>query len=657
MKKNLLFLALIVVFIVAPGSVFCEWVDIDVSYISRSPRYWRYDVRYTYTNCRESNIYLYPGTETNKRWPDPGETVTYTGRVINRGESPLASFDYMWKVDGATVDSGAYTGNLLPGQETQFTYQMPWSGTRQEIQFLADTANSVTETVENNNTRTVRSDDLTMSIWVETGIYDLFNQRTNLRGSRSFEDWAIAQYEDLNDRFAAAIFPVSPAGVSTRLRIEKIVVANELNGAASPMNTDPDLYNIDGRWLYTDADPSNAAGLGGFYNSWVEANRNIVDNAILHETMHQLGEIDDYNMNFYNEPANNCRIQVQDINGVVFPYTAISPTGGDWMFPYAGVMGGGDRRPYPPGSLSSHDAGALNSNAGKRRGHYGDYLFDIPGNMYVKIYDSNGNTLEGATVMFFQDDPCTRYMDNTPEFSGITGADGVFAMPNRPAPHFTTGTGHVSRDNPFGQISVIGINSRLFVKVIKCGMESWFWITLIDANLAYWMGNHSEYTFAHQTNYACPFTPTFTPTNTPEETATFTPTGTPSFTTTVTLTCTATCTVTASTTPAITPTFTQTPEEIAAVFEGVFPNPAEDEALFVFRISAEADIELLIYTVSGEPIYSKAGIKAVKGYNTVLWDVITRNNKKASSGSYVFRLNLRSSRGADVIWGKLAVLR
>lgn len=52
-------------------------IDLDVTYISRTPMYNRYAVLYT----PDLVPYLQAGTENNKRWPSPGEAVTFTAHT------------------------------------------------------------------------------------------------------------------------------------------------------------------------------------------------------------------------------------------------------------------------------------------------------------------------------------------------------------------------------------------------------------------------------------------------------------------------------------------------------------------------------------------------------------------------------------------------
>lgn len=53
-------------------------------------------------------------------------------------------------------------------------------------------------------------------------------------------------------------------------------------------------------------------------------------------------------------------------------------------------MGGGDRGDYPWYRYSEHTVQALQNNAGQRRGYYGEYLYDLPGQASLLVLDNRG---------------------------------------------------------------------------------------------------------------------------------------------------------------------------------------------------------------------------------------------------------------------------
>jgi hypothetical protein len=97
--------------------------DLDVGYISREPVYPKYEVWYN-----DGKPYLQPGTEGDKRWPDPGEVVTFTAHIFNKGQSISGEFDFRWLIDDQTVASGTHP-SLAPQEESTEIYNWPWQHT------------------------------------------------------------------------------------------------------------------------------------------------------------------------------------------------------------------------------------------------------------------------------------------------------------------------------------------------------------------------------------------------------------------------------------------------------------------------------------------------------------------------------------------------
>lgn len=101
-----------------------EGVDLDVLYLQRTPMYNRHEVWYT----SEGKPYLRPGTESDRRWPEEGELVTFTAHFANKGTLPSGPFSFRWTIDGLEVASGVHPG-LDPAQEDTRSYTWPWAHT------------------------------------------------------------------------------------------------------------------------------------------------------------------------------------------------------------------------------------------------------------------------------------------------------------------------------------------------------------------------------------------------------------------------------------------------------------------------------------------------------------------------------------------------
>lgn len=513
MKNSSLLFLLSLLVLAFPHTVFAlpSSPDLDVTHIERTPRYFRYCVDYPNNLPR-----ICPGTETQKHWPAISETVTYRAHVMNKGTTFSGNSTYTWIVNGVSVKSGNLSVNLGTNSEQTFEYQTTWPSQNQVIQFTIDSTNNTPEVTKVNNSLTIGSHDLTLSYWVEEDLYNRFNATPNALGSYSFEDWVKTHIDKLNEHLEKGKynFPLAASGAVDRLRIDKIVVAPNIDGSSSPMNNDPEFNLIDGRWRTTDNDPTNANGQNGFNQNYVNQFATQIDWGLIHEVAHQLGAPDLYHMRLPQAPANN-GIQIVDINGELVQKEKL-PNNGD-SSPYNDLMGGGDIRPYSDHTyFSSHTIAGLNTNAGKRRGYFAEYYFDTPLNTNLKLFDNANSPIANAQISLHQRDPQTELFSNTPVIVGTTDSNGVVALPNRAiSASITTATGHTLRPNPFGNINVVGTNGTMIMKVTKDNKEGYGFFLLPDLNVAYWKGQQTTATVDIQTTYPITFKASPTPTAKP----------------------------------------------------------------------------------------------------------------------------------------------
>ncbi len=537
--------------------------DYDVTHISQNPKYFKYSLYEVfdpvgYWSSGSGIPIQVAGTENQKRWPQTGEPITFTAQVRNKGTSPSPPFHYRWSINGAVVAEGYYPSAIPPGQEAKVAMVFPWPAidpkdhSKDTITFKVLTPDELPQ----NNELTDYLAALSLSIWVDTGQYNAFNARENQTGTYSFEDWVKWQVRALNERFGQAVYEgIAPRGILERVRIDKIVVADDVG---SIMNQDPDAKVIDGRWQFEGNSQQD-------YDHYAETYAKKIDWGLLHEIAHQLGVIDLY------------RIGLAPIDNFVRDDEGKPVNIGKTPFPHGGIMGGGSTVPHKDGTyFSSHDAGALNANLGHRRGYYGEYLYDLPKQNFIKVLDNQGRPVAGAKVTVYQKaTPQGKYLaqallkgervaklqdaslfhpgmqvniansqhhegnngdfitaiasidlTKTPhevtladgarfdyalsglamrrleclpgkaKFTGLTDAQGLYALPNDPPYQTrTTATGHTLGPNPFGTINVVGTNSILFFKVEARGQTEYFDLDITDFNLAYWSGSKDSHTF------------------------------------------------------------------------------------------------------------------------------------------------------------------
>ena len=145
-----------------------------------------------------------------------------------------------------------------------------------------------------------------------------------------------------------------------------------------------------------------------------------IDGGLLHEMLHQLGVIDIYQMTLWDDQTQlpdanrrgelaGCGLDYWNLDSDCFAFpTDIHDIMVDHHIPFIGV----------------HTAGGLRSNAGHRRGFYGEYLFDTPENTSIKIVDKNGNPLSNVELRFYQSvekqigEHWLPFVDDIVEFTG-----------------------------------------------------------------------------------------------------------------------------------------------------------------------------------------------------------------------------------------------
>ena len=446
--------------------------DLDVLVIERTPTYEKYTgPEYDGINMMQCD------NKDKKHYPDKGETVTYTAHVQNKGKAP-AGATYVWLVDGKQVGEGT-VDELQPRERAQFEYKWAWDPADHDITF------KLTPTAEDycprNNELTVRNNAILWKHVIERGTLAEVEQKTNMIGSYSFEDWLQGQARFMNQLFAESKYDFAPNGITARVAIGRIEYVDDGEiGRRCPS----------GPFQIGEQDPGYDGGRGctlrdTFWNTGEQGPTFLnflnfqgrPDGAWLHEMSHQNGIIDDYQ--FITEPGDN------KVNGVGFNYDN------------RGLMGGGDVSPHRnPDMLYSlyapGDVFAYNFTKAKRRGYFGEYLYCMAKENTLVITGPDGKPVANAEISVYQTDG--RVIDTTPEHAGKTDAQGRFPLKNRPVKTpGVTETGCALHDNPFGPIHVVGFNG-VFLVVVKTpdGKELYGFCTVQDFNVAWAKGQKDQ---------------------------------------------------------------------------------------------------------------------------------------------------------------------
>src|SRR6266540_3359827 len=440
-------------------------IDLDVTYISRTPMYNRYSVWYT----ADLRPYLQPGTENDKRWPSPGEIVTFTAHIMNKGTINSGSFTFKWFMDGIEVATGTHS-SLSPNQEETESYQWPWAHTlngeqllgEHTIKFMVDSNNAIYETYESNNSIEDRTDAISLFLAVTPELYNALETPVNSQWPFSAEDWLQKQIAAMNAAFVRSVYPSTPDGITERVRLDQILITS----------SDPptDLNRDGGFYMSADDRQGNA-----YYDQ-----ANDVSGALIHELTHQLGIIDVYNLDVGLEVPQvldrlEQPIQLEFSTGYVLP----------GLMNYPGIQ---------PPIYDEHTSFALIANKGYRRGYFGEYLFDVSDQVYLRVLDNQGEPAAGVTVKLYQrSDAPALYgsimgtFDNTPEITGVTDDHGNLLLPNRSvATPIMTNTGHVLHDNPFGLINIVGNNDEFILELNKADHQEFSLLDITAFNFAMW---------------------------------------------------------------------------------------------------------------------------------------------------------------------------
>ena len=457
--------------------VFNGGIDLGVTYIERWPKFERYKVDYFahdpncgYPFSEDNGPIVCPEQDGMKRWPDAGEMVTLIGHVWNFGGTASGPFEYDWEMDDEPIATGNHNG-LESGENALFTLSIVWPGDEHNpiVSFAVDTGGEIDEIIEDNNVIVDWLKGYTIGFLFSPEAYKSLTL-SNEPGRRfqSPEHWVHTHVGHLNELLIEA-------ELDDRVRAELFFITDDARHYWHR-----DLWYMDGVWkIWHGADSFTLEGY---------KNRPRNDHGLLHELMHQLGVIDLYRM--YIGTQNS---ELPDANRQGFKAGCGTDYWSDDLTCFrlpddiADLMGAGEV------FIGPHTAGGLKVNEGYRRGYYGEYLYDTPSMVSVKIVDEDDQVLPNVGLRFYQYDEFI--LDAIPEFELMTDSAGVAILPNRGITGIITATGHQLRPNPFGVIDVVGTNGT-FVIEMQGSCTNYEWLTIVELNLAYWDGlkDHAMFT-------------------------------------------------------------------------------------------------------------------------------------------------------------------
>ncbi len=431
----------------------------------------------------------------------PGETITMTANVKNVGFANATAFDYEWLMDGQPLSKGSYRKGLKAGQLAQFTQKWAWQEGFHSVTFKVKT---------NQKQIAVINDEITDPLWawaydfyVNKGRVAAWRQNRTAYGTFSFEDYYQWHVQMMNLLFAESKFPATPNGSRARVRLDRIVVLDDVPDVSAVSNLyapDGIRYN-QGQWSWADDQDKN--------KNWTPPTkewRNQTEWSLPHELGHQLGFIDWYCSDYPGDE----KFTMAD-NGDKIGHFQTYP---NQMMHWHG--------PHLWGEV---DAANADRTYDMPRGYYGDYVFAMPDECFVRILDVNGQGVPNATVEIFQrgttidksksggedhgvkwfpvveDGDFHERLSETPVMVGQTDDTGLMRLANRPAMPVKSLAGFVRKNNPFGNMNVVGSRQLMLMRVTKNGRPAHFWLEAYQFNAQWYRGNTKSVTF----NFRAPF--------------------------------------------------------------------------------------------------------------------------------------------------------
>lgn len=453
--------------------------DLDVTYIERLPRY-----RSNHGNLKYGGKdYPYEGiayelvtANNDPMWPPEGSTATFIGHIKNHGNEPTGEFTFVWTIDGKEVKSGKGF-SLKPEEEFTDKLEWKWQNGAHTVALKVDEENVLQEISERNNKLEDRTDALGFLFVVSRAAYDGFNDVRNMVDSFSLEDWVQYHVEVTNFLFMDSIYPSTPEGCLERWRIDKIaIVENE-----GEKFNEPAFYAEKER-LQRDSKPSGVYYEGVWqFPPWDQypGRAERIDWGLIHEMAHQTGLIDEYHFNYHQGLP--CRARGRDGNLIRVNHSHHEP---QVMMHWHG-----------PHRFSENSAKASNLQIGRHRGFFGDYLYELPEQIYIRILNRKGEPVPKTQIRIWQRQGDSGIAEE-PVIQGETDQDGKLRLPNRKIPNtpFTTLQGFTLKDNPFGRINVVGVNGLFLFEIYAPPFTEYHWVELLDLNVAKWRGADKSYT-------------------------------------------------------------------------------------------------------------------------------------------------------------------
>lgn len=253
--------------------------DLSVHYLTHEPRFPLTPIDYDPPGY---NPRLSAAAEAQRKWPEPGEIVTYTAHVANQGRARVPSVGYRFSVDGVETSRGALPP-LGPGDSAE--PEMPWvfqDGPHVvRFELTSDECPVFDDGHVFNNAREQYTNAVLFTIYTSPLFEGWMGAHLNAVGTRSGADWIQFEADEMNRLFESSRSELAPEGVRLRIGIDRIV---RLDGQVFPTEPCP----TDSCWTFSGEAP--------VLLEWLEGVDGQRDPVTMHEWGHQIGLLDVYQM-------------------------------------------------------------------------------------------------------------------------------------------------------------------------------------------------------------------------------------------------------------------------------------------------------------------------------------------------------------------------
>ncbi|MEN6644616.1 MAG: PQQ-binding-like beta-propeller repeat protein [Armatimonadia bacterium] len=455
--------------------------DLQVVSIARTPFYPRYAPIYKRATVVEPSGFgpyffsIVTGYEQGQNGetqhaPAIGETVTYVATIRNRGTNPVNNIHATWSLGGNVVQQVLLQTTLKSGDTVTASYRSVWDGDSHQIAFTIEDR----DIRPRNNVLTIDIRAVGFLTYIDQSMMEDFRERTWLKqvdaaATDDMIDWLNHQMARFNQLFAQA-------GCGKRVHYDVLEVLPD--GYPDPAVQRLNFACFPFRFRAGEDDSRNKSA---YYHPADDA-----DIGLLHEMAHQLGMVDTYQ--FDVGPDNN-----QVCGQVVKPYLAAP-----------------DLMACGPVISPLH---TFAMNKWQVHGLYGQYLYNLPATIAMRLMGRDGRPLAAAHVKVYQycERPgIGRALTNQIKAQGETDSEGRYVLPNvkiDPALVPPLPTGDTLRDNPFGYVDCVGTNGTLLLSVESGGEIDYCWLDLGECVAAYGRGDRSATTFTRPLDLGGPVQP------------------------------------------------------------------------------------------------------------------------------------------------------